>query len=79
MDNTFIVDQIGWLCFLRFEIMKNISKELINIKHKKIIPLTIEEFESWKNCDVCYLCNEKFEHTDKNYRKLRNNCRFTGK
>ena len=58
--------------------MKNISKELFNIKHKK---------KQWhwqlKNLDdekilMCYLCNETFDFKDRNYRKVKDNCHFTG-
>lgn len=29
-----------------------------------MVSLIIEEFESSKNCDVCYFCNEKFNYID---------------
>ena len=49
------------------------------IKHKKLISLTIEEFEPWKNIKVCYICEEKLNVKDKRLRKGKNHHRFTGK
>lgn len=33
-----------------------------------MVPLTTEEeFDSWKNCNACYLSNEKFDCNDRNF------------
>ena len=45
---------------------------------KKMIPLTNEEKESYKNKEVCYICEEEFS-TDKKYQKVRDHCRYTEK
>lgn len=41
--------------------------------------MRIEESESWKNCSVCYLCNEKFDCKHRNCGKLKNYVDFTWK
>ena len=65
----------GYDCISKFcEIMKNILEEL-NIKKDD----TIDNHGSWKICEVCYSCCKKFDNKDKNYRKLKNHCHFTGK
>ena len=46
-----------------------------------MIKLTEEEYENHKNQKVCYMCNKKFSayDEDKNYYKVKNYCKFTGK
>ena len=37
--------------------------------------------ESYENAKICYICKEKFENKslkDKNYRKVRDYCHYTG-
>ena len=43
-----------------------------------MIPLTNEEKESYKNQEVCYMCEKEFS-TDKKYQKVRDHCHYTGK
>ena len=55
--------------------------EIINFKKKKMNFLTEEHQYSYKNAKICCICKEKFEDNhakDKNYRKVRNNCHYTG-
>ena len=43
--------------------------------------LIIEQQESYENAKICYICNEKFENIYvkvKEYRKVRDHCRYTG-
>ena len=43
--------------------------------------LTKEQQESYENAKVCYICTKKFENKylkDKKYRKVRDDCHYTG-
>ena len=43
--------------------------------------LTKEQQETYENVKICYICKEKFEIKyleDKNYRKVRDHCHYTG-
>ena len=44
-----------------------------------MLPLTTEEFESWKHSKLCYASEDKLHKKDKIYRKVRNLRHFTGK
>ena len=55
--------------------------EIINFKKKKMKLLTKKQQESYKNSKICYICKEKLEENhakDKKYRKVRDNCHYTG-
>ena len=44
--------------------------------------LTKEQQESYGNAKICYIYKEKFENNyfkDKEYRKVRDHCHYTGK
>ena len=44
--------------------------------------LTKEQQESYGNANICYIYKEKFENNyfkDKEYRKVRDHCHYTGK
>ena len=45
---------------------------------KKMIPLTNEEKESYKNQKVCCTCEKEFS-SDKKHKKARDHCHYTGK
>ena len=51
------------------------------MKKKELIKLTEEKYENHKNQKLCYICNKKFiaYDEDKNYYKVKNYCKFTGK
>ena len=54
---------------------------MINFKKKKMKLLTKERQESYENAKICYICKEKFENKylkNKNYRKVRDHCNYTG-
>ena len=48
---------------------------------KEIIPLTNEEYNSYKKEKVCYIWKKRFSTDDDNkkYHKVRNHCHYTGK
>ena len=48
---------------------------------KKMIPLSDEEKESYKNQKVCHICEKEFstDNKDKKYHKVRDHCHYTGK
>ena len=45
--------------------LKEHATKIINCE-KKIIPLTYEENESYKNRKVCYICKKKFNSDEDN-------------
>ena len=52
------------------------------IDYKKIELLTNEQQNSYQNSKICYICKEKFKNKyvkDKKYRKVRDQCHYTGK
>ena len=54
---------------------------MINFQKKKMKLLTKEQQESYENAKICYICKEKFENKylkNKNYRKVRDHCNYTG-
>ena len=49
---------------------------------KKSKLLTKEQQESYENAKICYICKEKFKNKylkDREYRKIRDHCHYTGK
>ena len=52
---------------------------MINSWHKKMLPLFIEEFESHKGQNICYICRKEFESKSTNLEKVKNHYNFTGK
>ena len=51
-------------------------------ERRKVLPLTKEELKPHQDAKVCYICGKRFLKkfaNDKNYRKTRNHCHFTGK
>ena len=57
------------------------AMKIINFEKKKMIPLTHEEYESYLNQLSCHICRKRFDHkytNDKNYRKVKNHCHYTG-
>ena len=54
----------------------------INFEKKKILPLPKNELKLHQDATDCYICQKrllkKFAN-DKNYRKVRDQCHFTGK
>ena len=58
------------------------AKHIIDFEKKKMLSLTKEELKSHQYAKVCYICGnrilKKFAK-DKNYRKVRDHCHYTGK
>ena len=59
--------------------------EIINFEEKKMIPLTDEETKSYKEQEVCHICEKEFCY-DKNevnefkqYHKVKDHCHYTRK
>ena len=55
---------------------------VINIEKKHMLPLTKKELKVHQDVTECYICGKRFlKHfaNDKNYRKVRGHCHFTGK
>ena len=49
-----------------------------------MLPLTKEELKSYQDAKVCYICGKRIlkkfaKNKDKNYRKVRDHCHYTGK
>ena len=67
-------------CMTKFcESLREHTMKIINFEKKKVI--NKEQQQSYENPKVCDICLEKFENRylkDKKYRKVRDNCRYTG-
>ena len=64
--------------------LKERAMKIINYEEKKIIPLTCKENESYKEHEVCHICEGKFcmDKDDKDYvnrKKAKDHCHYTGK
>ena len=64
--------------------LKEHAMEIINYEKKEMIPLTKEENKSYKEQEVCHICEEKFcmDEADENYKngkKVKDHCHYTGK
>ena len=64
--------------------LKERAMKIINYEEKKTIPLTCEENKSYKEQEVCHICEEKFcmDKDDKDYinrKKVKDHCHYTGK
>ena len=58
------------------------EKNMIDFKKKKMLPLTKEELKSHQDAKVCYICGKRILKKfakDKNHRKVRDHCHYTGK
>ena len=69
-------------CMKKFcESLKEPTIKIINFEKKKVIPLTNEERESYRNQTNFPFANKKFEvkyTNDKKYRKVRDHCHYGG-
>ena len=50
--------------------LKEQANKIINYEMKEMIPLTIEEEESYENREICYIFEKKFG-TNKNNKKVK--------
>lgn len=44
-----------------------------------MVPLSAEDFQLYHEQKIFYLFEEKFIYKDKNYKKVKDRCHFTGK
>ena len=58
--------------------LRDQALKIINYEKKKEIILTNEEKEPYENQKICYICEKEF-CTDKNNKKVRDHCHYTGK
>ena len=62
--------------------LKEHAKNIIDFEKKKMLPLTKVELKSHQDPKECYICGKRILKTfakDKNYRKVRDHCHYTGK
>ena len=62
-------------------IVEEIHKNLIDFEKKKMLPLTKKELKPYQDAKVCYIYGKRFIKkfsNAKNYRKVRDHCRYTG-
>ena len=58
------------------------TTKVLNFEKKKMLPLTKKELKLPQNATECHICQKRFLKmfcNDKNYRKVRDHCHFTGK
>ena len=68
-------------CMKRFcNDLKEYVTRITNYEMKPADPLTEEEKESYKNEELCYICEKEFcTDNNKEMRKIRDHCHYTGK
>ena len=59
--------------------LKEHATRIINYEKKKIIPLTREEKINHNDQQICYMCKNEFDKSDKKHHKVRDHCHYTGK
>ena len=62
--------------------LKENAINIIDFEKKKMLPLKKEKLKSHQDATVCYVSGKRFSKQfakDKNYRKVRDHCHFTGK
>ena len=69
-------------CMNKFcKTLREYTMKIANFEGNKKIPLTNEEYESYLNQRNCHICKTKLgrkDTTDKNYRKVKDHCHYTG-
>ena len=68
-------------CMKRFcnDLKEHVSR-IINYETKPMTALTEEEKESYKNQQLCHICDKEFcTDNNKEMRKVRDHCHYTGK
>ena len=74
------MDFISLSCQIFLEKMSNVSHREKCSKTPNLYT-TKEQYESYENAKICYICKEKFEDKyakDKKYHKVRDNCHYIG-
>ena len=62
--------------FIR-ELISCVKRAQLSLPKKKMFPLTNEEWKTFREATVCWLCRKEFG--DGNLRKVRDHCHFSGK
>ena len=62
--------------FIR-ELISHVKQAQLSLKKKEMFPLTNQEWKSFHEATVCWLCREKFG--EKDLSKVRDHCYFSGK
>ena len=62
--------------FIR-ELISCVKRAQLSLPKKKMFPLTNEEWKTFREATVCWLCRKEFG--DGNLRKVRGHCHFSGK
>ena len=58
--------------------LKDLGTEIINLKKKEMMPLTNKDIKSYEKQKVCHICKKEFRDDDKNKKKVRDHCHYTG-
>ena len=59
------------------ELISSVKKAHLSLPNKKMFPLTDEEWKTFREAAVCWLCRKKFGNG--NLRKVRDHCHFSGR
>ena len=59
------------------ELISSVKKAHLSLPNKKMFPLTDEEWKTFREARVCWLCRKEFG--DGNLRKVRDHCHFSGR
>ena len=63
------------------ESLRKHAMSIINFKKKKIKLIAKGQQDSYENSKICYICKKEIKHKylkDKNHRKVRDHCHYTG-
>ena len=60
------------------ELIASVKSALLSLPNKKMFPLTKEEWKTFREAAVCWLCRKEFREGG-NLRKVRDHCHFSGK
>ena len=60
------------------ELISSVKSALLSLPNKKMFPLTKEEWKTFREAAVCWLCRKEFREGG-NLRKVRDHCHFSGK
>ena len=59
--------------------LKELGTEIINFFKKEMILLSNKDIKSYEKQNVCHICKKEFQDDDKNKKKVRDHCHYTGK
>ena len=71
---------IGKDCMKKFcKDLRTHATKIINYEKKKMIPLIIKEKIHYNEQEICYICKNEFDKSDKKNYEVRDHCHYTGK